>query len=475
MPNNLWTLDALKNACQGEVRGVPAPVFGGVSIDSRSVAKGDIFVAIKGDKMDGHDFVPGAIANGAGIAIVSRVSGEWAKDLPLLIVKDDPLHALERMGRAARARSHSKIIAVTGSVGKTSTKEMLRIALSASAETHASAASFNNHWGVPLTLSRFAETSGFGVFEIGMNHPGEITPLVGMVRPHIAIVTNVAASHLGNFNSLDEIADAKSEIFTGVVEGGYAIINRDSAHYEHLKRAAQKAGIVNIHSFGKHAEADVRLEAIALRPDCCCITAVLFGERVTYKLGVPGEHMALNSLAVLAACKLAGADLARAALALADAKPAKGRGGQIKLNTGQGSVLLLDESYNANPASVAAAFALLETLRPGKNGRRVAVLGDMLELGEFGPDLHRHLASGVGAHGIDLVFTAGPLMRNLYDAIPPAKRGFHADQSAALVDVLKSKLRSGDCVMVKGSLGSRMGPVVEALKAHWPVITEEAG
>jgi UDP-N-acetylmuramoyl-tripeptide--D-alanyl-D-alanine ligase len=474
MPNNLWTLDALKNACQGELRGVPSPVFGGVSIDSRSVARDDIFVAIKGDKMDGHDFVPGAIANGAGIAIVSRVSADWPENLPLLVVKDNPLQALERLGRAARARSHGKIIAVTGSVGKTSTKEMLRVALSASAETHASAASFNNHWGVPLTLSRFAETSGFGVFEIGMNHPGEITPLVNMVRPHIAIVTNVAASHLGHFKSLDEIADAKSEIFTGVVDGGHAIINRDSAHYEHLKRAAQKAGIVSIHSFGKHAEADVRLEAVALRADCCCITAALFGERVTYKLGVPGEHMALNSLAVLAACKLAGADLARAALALADAKPAKGRGGQIKLNMGQGSVLLLDESYNANPASVAAALALLETLKPGKNGRRIAVLGDMLELGNFGPDLHRDLATGVAAHGIDLVFTAGPLMRNLYDAIPPGKRGFHADQSAALVDVLKTTLRSGDCVMVKGSLGSRMGPVVEALKAHWPVITEEA-
>jgi UDP-N-acetylmuramoyl-tripeptide--D-alanyl-D-alanine ligase len=474
MPHKLWTLSALQEACQGELRGTPSQRFGGVSIDSRSVAKDDIFVAIKGDKMDGHDFVPAAIAQGAGIAIVSRVGSDWPRDLPLIVVKDDPLAALERLGRAARVRSHGKVIAITGSVGKTSTKEMLRVALSASAETHASAASFNNHWGVPLTLSRFAETSGFGVFEIGMNHPGEITPLVGMVKPHIAIITNVAASHLGHFNSLDEIADAKSEIFTGVVKGGHAIINRDSPYYEHLKKAASQAGIVHVHSFGKHAEADVRLEAVALRPECCCITAILFGEKVTYKLGVPGEHMALNSLAVLAACKLAGADLARAALALADAKPAKGRGGQIKLKTGQGSLLLLDESYNANPASVAAAFALLGTLKPGKNGRRVAVLGDMLELGDFGPDLHRDLAKGIDANSIDLVFTAGPLMRHLYDAIPPAKRGFHAEQSAALVDVLRSALHAGDCVMVKGSLGSRMGPVVEALKAHWPAITEDA-
>jgi UDP-N-acetylmuramoyl-tripeptide--D-alanyl-D-alanine ligase len=191
-------------------------------------------------------------------------------------------------------------------------------------------------------------------------------------------------------------------------------------------------------------------------------------------LGVPGEHMALNSLAVLAACKLAGADVARAALALSDAKPAKGRGGQVRLNTGHGSVLLLDESYNANPASVSAAFALLATLKPGRDGRRVAVLGDMLELGDFGPELHRDLAKGLDAHGIDLLFTAGPLMRHLHDALPPGKRGFHAEHSAALVDVLKKQLRAGDCVMVKGSLGSRMGPVVEALKAHWPVVTEEA-
>lgn len=474
MPHSLWTLDALKEVCQGDLHGSPSPHYGGVSIDSRSVAQDDIFVAIKGDIKDGHDFVPGAIKQGAGVALVSRVNPDWPTDLPLIVVKDDPLAALGRLGRAARARSHGKVIAVTGSVGKTSTKEMLRVALSASAETHASAASFNNHWGVPLTLSRFSETSGFGVFEIGMNHPGEITPLVDMVRPHIAIVTNVAASHLGHFKSLDAIADAKSEIFTGVVKGGHAIINRDSLHFDHLKRAATRTGVVNIHSFGKHAEADVRLEAVALRPECCCITAVLFGERVTYKLGVPGEHMALNSLAVLAACKLAGADLARAAMALADAKPAKGRGGQTRLNTGQGSVLLLDESYNANPASVAAAFALLGTLKPGKSGRRIAVLGDMLELGDFGPDLHRELAAGIASNGIDLVFTAGALMRHLYDVIPPGKRGIHADHSTALVDDLKATLRSGDCVMVKGSLGSRMGPVVEALKAHWPVITEDA-
>jgi UDP-N-acetylmuramoyl-tripeptide--D-alanyl-D-alanine ligase len=468
MQNELWSLSELVNAIGGVVFGKPTGPFNGISIDSRSVALNDVFVAIKGDKMDGHDFVVAAVAEGAGIAIVSKRDPAWPEDLPLLLVNDDPLAALERLGRAARARSHARIIAVTGSVGKTSTKEMLRIALSASAETHASAASFNNHWGVPLTLSRFPTTAGFGVFEIGMNHIGEIVPLVGMVQPHVAIVTTVAASHLGHFKSLDEIAEAKAEIFTGVVEGGHAVINRDSPYFDYLKEAALAQGIKSVVGFGRHPEANVRLEGLALRPDCCCITAQILDEKVIYKLGMPGEHMALNSLAVLAAAKLVGADLARAALALSDAKPAKGRGGQVTLSLAAGDALLLDESYNANPASVAAAIALLATMKTGRNGRRIAVLGDMLELGDFGPDLHRTLTHDIERHGIDRVHAAGPLMKHLWNALPEAKRGFYAENSSALIDEISTDLRVGDCVMVKGSLGSRMGPIVEALKARWP-------
>jgi UDP-N-acetylmuramoyl-tripeptide--D-alanyl-D-alanine ligase len=472
MQNNLWALDALISATGGTFHGNPEQSFGGVSIDSRTVTTGDIFVAIKGDAMDGHDFVPAAIAKGAAIAIVSRIHENWSEDLPLLLV-DDPLLALERLGRAARARSHARIIAVTGSVGKTSTKEMLRIALAASGETHASAASFNNHWGVPLTLSRFPTTAGFGVFEIGMNHAGEITPLVGMVRPHVAIVTTVAASHLGHFKSLDEIADAKAEIFSGVVAGGYAVINRDTPYFDRLKSAALAQGIISVIGFGRHPEAEVRLEGLALRPDCCCITAQILDEKIIYKLGVPGEHMALNSLAVLAAAKLVGADLARAALALSEAKPAKGRGGQIKLQMLDGELLLLDESYNANPASVSAALALLSNLKPTKNGRRIAVLGDMLELGDFGPDLHRTLSHDIERHGIDRVYVAGPLMQNLWDVLPAGKQGAYAPVSAAIVSDLIGDLRAGDCVMIKGSLGSKMGPIVDALKAKWPLSQKE--
>jgi UDP-N-acetylmuramoyl-tripeptide--D-alanyl-D-alanine ligase len=472
MPNNLWTLDALLSATGGTPHGKPGQSFSGVSIDSRTVATDDIFVAIKGDAMDGHDFVPAAIAKRAGIAIVSRTHVNWPNDLPLLLV-DDPLLALERLGRAARARSHARIIAITGSVGKTSTKEMLRVALAASGETHASAASFNNHWGVQLTLSRFPTTAGFGVFEIGMNHAGEITPLVGMVRPHVAIVTTVAASHLGHFKSLDEIADAKAEIFSGVVAGGHAVINRDTPYFEHLKSAAVAHGITSIIGFGRHPNAEVRLEGLALRPDCCCITAQIMDEKIIYKLGMPGEHMALNSLAVLAAAKLVGADLARAALALSEAKPAKGRGGQIKLQMPEGELLLLDESYNANPASVSAALALLSNLKPTKNGRRIAVLGDMLELGEFGPDLHRTLSHDIERHGIDRVYVAGPLMQNLWDVLPAGKQGAYAPVSAAIVSDLIGDLRAGDCVMIKGSLGSKMGPIVDALKAKWPLSQKE--
>jgi UDP-N-acetylmuramoyl-tripeptide--D-alanyl-D-alanine ligase len=468
MQSDLWSLAAVVQATGGVVYGQPADHLTGVSIDSRTLQQGEIFVAIRGEKMDGHDYVPTSIFNGAGVAIVSRLDPAWPDNIPLLLVQDDPLHALERLGVAARLRSHAKIIAVTGSVGKTSTKEMLRVALSASAQVHASVASFNNHWGVPLTLSRLPQEAGFGVFEIGMNHAGEITPLVGFAKPHVAVVTNVAASHLGHFKSLDEIAEAKAEIFSGVVPGGHAVINRDSPYFEKLHAAAVACSIKSVVSFGRHAEADVRLEGLALRSDCCCITASILGEKVIYKLGMPGEHMALNSLAVLAAVKLSGADLARATLALADAKPAKGRGGQVRLSMPTGDALLLDESYNANPASVAAGLALLSNMKTAQSGRRIAVLGDMLELGVFGEDLHRGLAHDVERYGIDRVYAAGTLMRQLWDAIPESKRGAYATHSLGLTETLLQDVRVGDCVMIKGSFGSRMGPLVDALKAKWP-------
>ena len=473
MAEALWTIDELLAATGGTLHGSVTKPLTAVTIDSRGVKPGDIFVAIKGDKHDGHDFVANALKAGAGLGLVSRVTPDMLAAGPVLEVADDPLRGLEKMGLAARARSAAQIVAVTGSVGKTSTKEMLRTALSASGETHASAASFNNHWGVPLTLARMPRSAAFGVFEIGMNHAGEITPLVDMVRPHVAIITTIAASHLGNFNSLDEIADAKSEIFSGVVTGGHAIISRDTPYFERLSAAAWACGIRSVVSFGKHAQADVRMERVALLADCCCVTADVMGETVSYKLGLPGEHMAVNSLAVLAAAKLTGADLARAALALAAAAPAKGRGVRERLSIAGGELLLIDESYNANPASVAAALGLLAAAQPPRGGRRIAVLGDMLELGEQSPELHAGLIEPMDAAKVDVLYAAGPLMANLWARVAGTRRGAYAENSDGLRDVLLKALRPGDVVMIKGSLGSRMGPLVEAIRAAHPPLAKE--
>ncbi len=470
----LWTAAELVAATGGMIAGTVTAALGGVSIDSRGVAPGDIFVAIKGEKHDGHDFVAAALKAGAGLAVVSRTTEEKRAAGPLLIVAEDPLRGLENMGRAARARGHAQIIGVTGSVGKTSSKDMLREALSRSGLTHASAASFNNHWGVPLTLARMPRQTAYGVFEIGMNHAGEIAPLTRMVRPHIAVITAIAASHLGHFKSLDEIADAKAEIFLGVEPGGHAVINRDSPYFDRLAAAARAAGIGHVVGFGRHPSAEVRLERVALHGDCCCITADILGEALIYKLGVPGEHMALNSLGVLAAVKLAGADLARAALALASVEPAKGRGARQRLRIDGGDVLLIDESYNANPASVRAALALLAQAKPGKGGRRIAVLGDMLELGDFGAGLHGDLAQPVDEAQVDVLYAAGPLMANLWARTPAARRGAYAETSEGLRDALLSGLRAGDVVMIKGSLGSRMGPLAEAIGALFAPLNKDA-
>jgi UDP-N-acetylmuramoyl-tripeptide--D-alanyl-D-alanine ligase len=473
MAEALWTVDELLTATGGTLHGKVTQPLAAVSIDSRTVQAGDIFIAIKGDRHDGHDFVASALKAGAGLGLVSRVTPEMTAAGPVLEVSEDPLRGLENMGRAARARTHGQIVAITGSVGKTSTKEMLRVALSASGETHASAASFNNHWGVPLTLARMPRETAFGVFEIGMNHAGEITPLVAMVKPHVAIITTIAASHLGNFPSLDGIADAKAEIFTGIVPGGHAVISRDTMYFDRLAAAARACGITSIVSFGKHPEADVRIERVVLHAECCCITASIFGETVIYKLGMPGEHMAVNSLSVLAAAKLAGADLARAALALASAQPAKGRGVRERLRMDDGELMLIDESYNANPASVGAALALLGASQPGWRGRRIAVLGDMLELGEKGPELHAGLLEPMDAAKVDVLYAAGPLMANLWDRVPSERRGAYAATSEGLRDAVLSGLRAGDVVMIKGSLGSRMGPLVEAIRAAHPPLSKE--
>jgi UDP-N-acetylmuramoyl-tripeptide--D-alanyl-D-alanine ligase len=472
----LWTVDAMAVAMHAEKSGALPMDVSGLSIDTRSIAKGEAFFAITGDNRDGHDFVEGALKAGAGLAVVAYDQrGRFATDAPLLIVAD-VLGALTDLARAARARSHAKVIAVTGSVGKTSTKEALRLALAADGETHASAASYNNHWGVPLSLARCPASAKYAVFEIGMNHAGEITPLTKLVRPHVAIVTAIAPVHLEYFGSLKKIADAKAEIFLGLERGGVAVLNRDNRQFMQLAKAAAAAGATRIVSFGVHAKADARLVRHSLQAESSTVEARILGQPVTYKIGAPGKHLVLNSLAVLAAASLVGADLALAALALNNLKPAAGRGVRAGLRVPGGSALLIDESYNANPASMAAAIALLGQAPVGGQGRRIAVLGDMLELGSQGRALHRALAEPIETAGVDLVFCSGPLMRALWEALPSGRRGGYAETAAGLEPAVLTAIRAGDAVMVKGSLGSKMGPIVKALERQFarPAALEQA-
>jgi UDP-N-acetylmuramoyl-tripeptide--D-alanyl-D-alanine ligase len=464
----LWTIDAMAGAMGAQRQGpLPASVCG-LSIDSRSIAPGEAFFAIHGDHRDGHEFVSAALAAKAAVAVVAAERrAQFPADAPLLIVPD-VLTGLRDLAAAARARMHGKVIGVTGSVGKTGTKEALRLALSKDGETHASVASYNNHWGVPLSLARCPPTARYGVLEMGMNHAGEIAPLSRLVRPRVAIITTIAPVHLEFFGSLAKIADAKAEIFVGVPPDGTAVINRDIDQFAQLQRRAKDAGIARVISFGEHAKADARLIKCALQPRSSTVEAEILGTRFSYKIGAPGKHIVINSLAVLAAAELAGADLALAALALAELQPVAGRGAPIAIELPGGQALVLDESYNANPASVEAALAVLGGSPIGPQGRRIAVLGDMLELGKDGTALHRALAKSVIANAVDLVFCCGPLMRALWEALPASRSGGYAEDSTALEAQVLPAIRAGDVVMVKGSLGSRMASIVKALQRNYP-------
>jgi UDP-N-acetylmuramoyl-tripeptide--D-alanyl-D-alanine ligase len=468
----LWTVETMAAAMRAACIGALPEIITGISIDTRTIAPGEAFFAIRGENRDGHDFVEAALKAQAGLAIVdSRHRSRFAEDAPLLVVAD-VLEGLRDLARAARRRTQAKVIAVTGSVGKTSTKEALRLALGGHGETHASVASYNNHWGVPLSLARCPASASFAVLELGMNHAGEIEPLTRLARPHVGIITAVAPVHLEFFGSVEAIADAKAEIFLGVEPGGAAVINRDSDHFDHLRRSAERAGVARIISFGEGVDADARLTACSLGPDGSEVSARVLGTDLSYRIGAPGRHLALNSLAVLAASALVGADLKRAALALAGFRAARGRGAQTALDVSGGSILLIDESYNANPASMRAALALLGQASPGTRGRgrgsalgrRIAVLGDMLELGPEARELHRALAETIDAHGIDLVYCCGPLMRALWEALPSRRRGAYSETAKDLQDRLLGGVEAGDVVMVKGSLGSRMGGIVAALE-----------
>ncbi len=461
----LWTGLGLVTHLQARVSGTP-PLDGvtGISIDTRTVKGGELFFAIQGDVHDGHDFVRAAFEAGAAAAVVDEAHALDLAGLPCLYVVDDVLAAMRRLGTAARDRSEAWIVAVTGSVGKTSVKEALRVVMADAGPTHASVASFNNHWGVPLTLARMPAEARYGVFEIGMNHAGEITPLVGLVRPQIALVTTVAAAHLEHFASVDEIADAKGEIFSGLTEGGVAILNRDIATYERLRAHADASAAGHLLTFGEHGDADARLLDCTVSSDGSDVSAVILGQRVAFRLGAPGRHNALNALGVLLAARAAGIDVQAAAASLGRAKAGPGRGARSSLALADGTVTLIDESYNANPTSMRAALAVLGATEPVGQGRRIAVLGDMLELGPEAERLHAELADDLLAARVDLVYAAGPLTRALFLRLPEGVRGLWGEAATAIQDPLADGLHAGDIVMVKGSNGSRMGPLVASLK-----------
>ena len=458
----LWTSAEMEAATLG--RATRAFESSGISIDTRSLAPGDLFVALRGDNRDGHRFVPAALERGASAALVSHKPDEAAEDTPLLIVANTQ-RGLEDLGSAARKRAHGKIAAVTGSAGKTTTKEMLRLALGALGTTHASASSYNNHWGVPLSLAQFPRNSRFGVFEIGMNHFGEIRSLVGFVRPHVALVTTIAPAHLEYFGTVEAIADAKSELFERLLPDGSAIVPAENPCTDRLVARARQADVKRILAFGQSAGADARLLSITDANPGMRVEAEILGHRYTFAVGASGMHIAHNALAVLLAVVGLEEDVAKAAAALAGFSALKGRGARLALPLPGGAVEIIDESYNANPASMRAALALLAEATPGSGGRRIAVLGDMLELGPQSAALHAGLANAVESANADLVFACGREMRALYEALPPSRRGSWGATSSEIAPQIVRAVRAGDEVLIKGSLGSRMAVILDALKA----------
>jgi len=464
----LWTADDAVRATGGTATADWAAT--GVSIDTRTLQPGDVFVALKAAR-DGHEFVAQALEKGAAAAVVKHIPDGVKRDAPLLIVQDVQA-ALEALGAAGRARTGARVVAVTGSVGKTSTKEMLLRILGDQGRTHASVASYNNHWGVPLTLARMPADTEFAVIEIGMNHPGEIAPLARQARPHVALITTVAAVHLEAFDDVDAIAQEKAAVFEGLEPGGTAIVNADIEQTAILTEKANRFA-ANIVGFGVHG-VEFRLGKVTVRADTTVVHATAHGQDILFKLGTPGRHFAMNGLAALAACVALGGDLGLAALSLGRWAPFRGRGTRetIRLDPVETdlSLSLIDDAYNANPTSMAAALEVLAAApaRDGTGrirlGRRIAFLGDMKELGPRAGDLHAGLAGLSCMDKIDKVHCIGPLMHSLYAALPEARRGKWTETSAEMERELRHCVDSGDVVMVKGSLSMNLALIVDAIR-----------
>ena len=451
----LWSSADLREATGGAVDKTFDAA--GISIDTRTIRPGDLFIALVGENGDGHDHAAAAIGAGAAGVMVHRTVAGVS---PCILV-DDTLAGLTRLGGFARARFSGRVAAVTGSVGKTTVKEMSRQILSSFAPTHAATASHNNHWGVPLTLARIPWDAVYCILEIGTNHAGEIAPLAQLSEPHVAVITTIEAAHIGHFDGLDAIADEKAAIMCGLDATGIAVLPADSPWYPRLRA---RAGTRTVLSFGTASTAEARLLDIETGPDFTSFRADIAGREVRVRLSAPGRHMAMNGLAALTAAAALGLDLVAAANALSGFSPVAGRGVHRSLEVAGGAALLLDESYNANGASMRAA---LEVLRLQPSLRKVAVLGDMLELGEAGPNEHAALADDV-IRSADIVFTCGPLMRHLFDALPARIQGAHAADAEALAVIVAAFAAGGDAILVKGSLGSRMRTIVAALDTGPP-------
>ena len=442
----------------------------GVSIDTRTLQPGDLFVALS-DLRDGHEFVAAALAKGAAAALVSRIPDGLPPGAPLLIV-DDVLAGLEHLGRAARTRTTARVIGVTGSVGKTSTKEMLRVVLAGQGRVHAAEASYNNHWGVPLTLARMPVDCDFAVIEIGMNHPGEIAPLARMAGLDVAMITTVGAAHLEAFENIDGIAHEKAAIFDGLRVGGVAIVPSDlDVSAILLANAAARAA--KVLSFGADAAADYRLIKIQICEAVTVVQATRHGQPMLYKVSSPGRHFAANGLAALAVADALNLDPMTASADLGHWAPPPGRGtrDQIILDIVEETTFdLIDDAFNANPTSMAAALDVLIAARPqdgvgrvGK-GRRIAVLGDMLELGPTEDALHRAIADHPGLDAISIIHCVGPRMKALWQALPRAQRGDWVQTAPELAAHARGLIDAGDILLVKGSKGIKVSLVVDALR-----------
>lgn len=464
----LWTSSDAVQATGGQATRAWAAT--GVSIDTRTLQPGELFVALK-DVRDGHDFVAQALEKGAAAALVSRIPDGVSQDAPLLIVPD-VLTALEALGAFARARTRAKVVGVTGSVGKTSTKEMLRAILSGQGKTHAAEASYNNHWGVPLTLARMPQDADFAVIEIGMNHPGEIAPLARLARLDVAMVTTVAPAHLEAFDSVEGIAHEKASIFDGLKPGGVAVFNADIDWTPLLRAKAQSVGAQPV-SFGAAAAADYRLLSAQIAEDATVCQATRRGEPILFKVSSPGRHFVLNALGALAVAEALGADPMIAAHDLGRWMPPAGRGQRerIVLDLVEETFFdLIDDAFNANPASMAAALDVLIATKPTDGigrvggGRRIAVLGDMLELGPTEAELHAAIARHPGLSAVHVIHCVGPRMKALYEALPRQQRGDWVETAAELAPRARSLIDAGDILLVKGSKGVKVSLVVDVLR-----------